>query len=77
MIEIATEDVMRITRERCAINGHNFEDIIWTFNGSPIKITTQKQKHWLFTGLSNVDFITSNYLGDRPWRVEPGQEKEG
>lgn len=69
-IKIAVEDVMRIQKERRAINSLNFADIIWTYRGKPIKCSKQKRDDFGLCGLNNMDFITSNYLTDRPWQKD-------
>lgn len=73
MVEIATEEVMRIQRERWATNKHKFRDIVWTYQGKPIDIPRKLREDFDLCGLNNMDFITSNFLPDRPWQneVEP------
>jgi len=69
-MNIAVEDVMRIIKERRAINQLDFMEIIWTYQGEAVDIPEGAREKFLFTGLSNMDFITSNFLKDRPWQKE-------
>jgi hypothetical protein len=66
--EVAVEDVMRIAKERWAINKLRFEDIIWTYQGKPLDISTKLSEDFAMIGLNNCDFITSNFLPNRPWQ---------
>lgn len=68
MIEVAVEEVMRIINERSAINKLNFSDIVWTYKGKPLDLPKRLHDGWVLCGLNNIDFITSNYLPDRPWQ---------
>ena len=76
MRRVAAEEVMRIQRERHAINELNFRDIIWTYQGQPIDIPVQTLDEFEICGLNNVDFVTSNYLPDRPWQEEAPTNRE-
>ncbi len=66
-VEIATEKVMRMQRERTEINGLDMDDIIWTYRGKPIDVPEQLQRDFGLTGLNNIDFITSNIIPESPW----------
>ena len=68
MIKIAVEEVMRIQKERLAINKLNFSDIVWTYAGKPLEIPQKLLDDFELCGLNNMDFITSNFLPDRPWQ---------
>ena len=70
MAEVAVEEVLRIHRERWNINKLGFRDIMWTYQGRPLDIPVDQLDNWYFTGLNNMDFITSNYLRNRPWQEE-------
>ncbi len=67
-MEVAVEEVMRIQKERGAINKLDFEEIVWTYKGVPLEISVWIKRDWMFCGLNNMDFITSNFLPDRPWQ---------
>ncbi len=67
MVEIAVEEVMRIQSERWNINELEFDDIIWTYKGKPIEVDPKLVADYSHIGLNNCDFITSNYLPNRPW----------
>lgn len=56
---VAIEEVLAITKRRREINKLNFGDIIWTKNGKPIKIGKETIDKFGYTGLCNIDFITS------------------
>lgn len=68
MVEIAVEEVMRISNERRTINKINFRDIVWTYQGKPLNIQKQLLDDFELIGLNNMDFITSNFIPDRPWQ---------
>ena len=67
MKKVAVEDVLRIQEERAAINRLNFDEIVWVFKGRPVDIPKEIIDRWDFTGLNNVDFVTSNFWYGRPW----------
>jgi hypothetical protein len=58
-VEIAIEDVYDLMQKRQAINKLPLEDIIWTEKGKPIPIDKKVRDDWDFTGLNNIDFISS------------------
>jgi hypothetical protein len=63
-VEIAIEDVYALIQNRSAINKLPFEDIIWTEKGKPIPIDEKVVEDWCYTGLNNIDFIsTGRYKG--------------
>ena len=70
MIEVAVEEVIRIHEERWVINKLKFSDIIWTYQGKPLDIPKGLARDYEFCGLNNMDFITSNFLPDRPWQKQ-------
>ena len=63
---VTIEDVLRIQKERSAINRLKFENIVWTKNGKAIHIDPMVKDDWLLCGLNNCDFITSNYYKKKP-----------
>ena len=58
---VRIEDVLRIQKERNAINRLKFINIVWTQNNKEIYIDPKTKDDWELYGLSNCDFITSNY----------------
>uniref|UniRef100_A0A6M3J596 Uncharacterized protein n=1 Tax=viral metagenome TaxID=1070528 RepID=A0A6M3J596_9ZZZZ len=56
---IKIEDVLRMQKERNAINRLKFENIIWTKNNKKIIIAPVVKENWMLCGLNNLDFITS------------------
>lgn len=56
---VKIEDVLRIQKERSAINRLKFDDIMWTKNGKEVHISPNIKERWQFCGLNNMDFITS------------------
>ena len=58
-VEVRIEDVRRIEAERRAINGLDFDDIVWTEGGTPIYINPAVQERWALCGLNNCDFIST------------------
>ncbi len=67
-MEVSVEEIMRISRERQAINKLEFRNIVWTYQGKPLDIPSQLLDDFEICGLNNIDFITSNFLPDRPWQ---------
>ena len=67
-IEVAVEEVIRIHKERLAINSLNFSDIVWTYQGKPLDLPNKLLEDFAVCGLNNMDFITSNIILDPPWR---------
>jgi len=66
--EIAVEEVMRIHEGRWAINKLDFSDIVWTYQGKVLDIPKQLLEDFELCGLNNCDFITSNFIPNRPWQ---------
>ena len=64
-VKVAIEDVWRIYEERKAINKLHFQDIVWTKNGKEIKFSQKAKDDFKFTGLSNIDFITSSFTTEK------------
>lgn len=60
-IKVNIEDVDRIQAERRAINTPFMDDIDWYSQGVKINISPVVIERFKFTGLSNIDFITSGY----------------
>jgi hypothetical protein len=58
---IAIEEVLAITKRRQEINKIPLRHIIWTKDETPIDIDRKTIEDWDFTGLSNIDFITSRF----------------
>lgn len=61
MKQIAIEDVLRIEKERWAINQLKFKNIIWTKGGKEIDIEPKVKEVYAYCGLNNCDFITLGY----------------
>lgn len=59
------EDIKYITSKRLEINMLDLRDIVFYENGKPVEISKKAIDDFMFTGLSNIDFITSEfYLGN-------------
>lgn len=58
---VRIEDVLRIQKERDAINRLKFRNIVWTRNGKEIYIDPAIKDDYALVGLNNMDFITSGY----------------
>ena len=68
MKEVAVEEVLRIQNERRAINKLKFGEIVWTYQGKPLDLPKKLLDHFELCGLNNMDFITSNFIPNRPWQ---------
>jgi len=53
--------ILTLSEVRRQINSVNFDDIIWVKNGIPLKISKKIIDRHKFSGLNNIDFITSNF----------------
>ncbi len=69
MVEIAVEEIIRMTQERKAVLEHDFMDIAWTYKGKPLDVPHKLRENFYTTGLNNIDFITSDYIPNRPWNI--------
>ena len=61
MVMVSIEVIKRMQKERERINGANLKDIEWLKDGEPIEIDHKLIEQFEFTGLSNIDFITSGF----------------
>jgi len=61
MIKINIEEIFEIYDRRKIINNFDLMDIEFCVDGKPIEIDPKVKKEFEFTGLNNIDFITSNY----------------
>ena len=61
MIRVNIEDIFEIQDRRRIINNFDLMDIEFYADGDPIEIDPKVKKEFEFTGLNNIDFITSNY----------------
>ena len=55
------EDVLRLQQKQAEINKLEFKDIEWYKNGEKIEIDQKIIDQFDFTGMNNIDFITSGY----------------
>ena len=60
-MKVAIEEIKEIQARRQEINQMNLEDITFTENGEPVDIPEDLITAFRYTGLCNVDFITSEY----------------
>jgi hypothetical protein len=63
-MRVDIEYVLRLKEELRKINEIRLEKIEWYKNGSQIDISQDIIDEFIFTGLSNVDFITTGYYND-------------
>jgi hypothetical protein len=61
-VRIDVEKVQRMCAERCEINVLDIRDIEVYENGKLLNISDKVKEDFEFTGLSNVDFISSRYF---------------
>jgi len=65
-IRVDLEEIRDIQDRRRAINRWNIQHIEFFENGKKIEISEEAIEHFKFTGLSNIDFITTEmYKGDQ------------
>lgn len=60
-IKIDIEDIFEICERRKTINDLDLADIEFCSKGVPLDINPKVRDEFSFTGLNNIDFITSNY----------------
>jgi len=58
---VRIEDVQRMIKERSRVNHYNFRNITWTKDNKVLNIPKGTIDAFEMTGLSNVDFISSQY----------------
>jgi hypothetical protein len=64
MRKVNIEDVLRIQKEREAINQVGFTELVFCKDGEPLKFRPEKLIEFQQIGGSNEDFITSGF-----WRT--------
>ncbi|MHA2044088.1 MAG: hypothetical protein ACW99G_04800 [Candidatus Thorarchaeota archaeon] len=57
---VSVEWILFLKAELAKINNWRLEDITFTEEGIKLDIPTPRLEVWELTGLTNVDFITSN-----------------
>lgn len=60
-VKISIEEIKQITERKRFINSLNLDDIIWTEDGVELDISEKIKDDFWFMGLTNFDFITTNY----------------
>jgi hypothetical protein len=60
-VVIRIEDINAYNKFRSKVNRPLLSSIIFTKNGVPIHLDKQNVEEFLFTGLSNIDFISSGF----------------
>ena len=60
-MRVDLEEVRDIMKRRKRINNIPLQEIEWFENGKKIEIDLDTIDDFLFTGLNNIDFITSGY----------------
>jgi hypothetical protein len=63
-VRIDIEDVFALRKEMKRINSMPLCEIEWFENGKPIVVSQEKLDEFLFTGLSNMDFILTDAYRD-------------
>jgi len=61
-IKVNIERIFGIKEELAVINRESLEDIEWHEAGRKIEVNPKNIDRFSFTGLNNVDFITSGYF---------------
>jgi hypothetical protein len=72
---IDIEEVFSLQKRRKAINDISLTDIEWMQNGQIIKVNETIIKDWIFTGLSNVDFVICNLNEPKAARTDIALEE--
>ena len=57
MMQVNIEDILRIKKERSQINKLDFMTIEWYKDGKKLEIPDKDKEEFMYTGLSNFDFI--------------------
>ena len=76
MERIAVEQVRNLVRVAKRINDLPLNEIEWTENGEVIDIDPITVSNFIFTGLNNIDFITSSYYKNKPEMCKNGCERQ-
>jgi len=58
-MRVDVEHVLKMQAERFRINSLNLKEIEWYEDGKKIEISPELIEEFLFTGLCNIDFITT------------------
>ncbi|MDB4430900.1 hypothetical protein N9137_00750 [Pseudomonadales bacterium] len=61
MTTISIEYILHLMEERAKINSLDLNEIVFTENGQPVDIPQELIEKFLYTGLNNMDFISSQY----------------
>ncbi len=56
---VSVEEILLMQEERAKINRIPLNEILFFENGKPLKIPDKIVEDFEFTGLNNIDFITS------------------
>ena len=60
-MRVNIEEVIQLSKKRCKINGYQFDKIEWYIGGKKLDIPQDLLEDWEFTGLNNIDFISTGY----------------
>ena len=58
---VTLEEIESIQKRRAEINGYDLNNIRFTLKGELLNIDDSIRNEFNFTGLNNIDFITSGY----------------
>lgn len=59
--KISIDEIIELKNRIREINKISFHDIVFTSDGVELEFSEGLLEDWLYTGLSNVDFIDSGY----------------
>lgn len=68
-VRIDINEVKRLQERRREINAIPLGDIVWVDGERVIEISPKVLREWIFTGLSNVDFIDMDVYLDTEFAV--------
>lgn len=68
-MRIDINEVKRLQERRREINAIPLGDIVWVDGERVIEISPKVLREWIFTGLSNVDFIDMDVYLDTEFAV--------
>lgn len=60
-MKVEIEEILKLKERLKEINSENLSEITFTLNGEDVEIDPKNINEFRFVGLSNVDFITSEF----------------
>lgn len=65
-MKVSIDEIEAMQRERARVNKADLKEIVFTKDGFVLNIPLEVRKAFEFTGLNNIDFITSGTYKEIP-----------